>query len=117
MRKKSVFIGTIVSLSLLASSCSYFSKDDSPEYPEAPADGQVYKHNGTSSIWNAALGYWAISSIMNGRSVNHRYYPNTQTYTNATGSKINTPVYAKNSKGRGVTKRGFGSTSRGRAGA
>lgn len=115
MNKKGIFISTIVSLSLLTSACS--SKDDAIPYPTEPKDGQVYRHNGTSSIWNAALGYWAISSIMNGNSTQHRYYPNTQTYTNASGSRIATPSYAMNSKGKPVSKSGFGSSSRSRAGA
>ena len=118
MKSKSIIIGALVSLGLVfwaTRSCSEESSE--PEYPESPKDGQVYTRNGTSSVWNAALGYWAISSMMNGRSQQHRYYPNTQSYTNSAGAKVATPAFVTNSKGKSVSKRGFGSSSRGRSGS
>ena len=45
-------------------------------------------------MWNAALGCWMISSMINGRSVQHHYYPSTGSYTNSSGQSVSRPAHA-----------------------
>lgn len=63
-------------------------------YPENPANGAVYIDNsGNRNMWDAVLGAWVISSMMNGRSVNHYYYPSSGTYRDYSGRTVSRPSH------------------------
>jgi len=76
-KTNSLFLG-LITLALLSSSCSKKAEDG---YPSNPTNGQVYRDsNGNNSTWNALMGYWMISSMMNGRQTQHYYYPSSGEY-------------------------------------
>ena len=95
---------------LFAISCS--SQKDEEGFPKDPTEGQTYTRNdGSRGVWNAMLGYWMISSMVNGRSVTNHYYPSTNRFTNSTGTTIERPKHYSKSKS------GFGRSSRTRSSA
>jgi hypothetical protein len=90
MRKITPLFLGLISLALTFGAC----RDDRRAYPANPQNGQVYvDRNGNNSVWNAALGYWMISSMMNGHQVNHYYYPASGQYRNANGAVIARPSH------------------------
>jgi hypothetical protein len=63
-------------------------------YPVAPTNGQVYIDNsGNRSTWDAVMQAWVISSMLNGRSVNHYYYPSSGLYRDYSGRTISRPAH------------------------
>lgn len=91
------------------------------ELPENPKDKEEYRDNqGNSWIYNAMLMRWALMpSAVNGLSTTHYYYPNTGSWTDANGTRVNAPSGVKvaspasgksNSSGRvfGTTHRSSG---------
>lgn len=114
MKKNYLFLG-IVGLALLSSGCN-----NRQSYPTNPRNGQAYTDDqGNRCVWNSALNYWFISSMVNGRNVNSYYYPNTGSYRNSSGQSISRPVnYSSHSssfggESGGYHSGGFGSTGRG----
>ena len=92
MKKKFGAIALFIGAILLAKSCS--SSTDQEGWPSNPEEGQKYSRtDGSSGVWNAMMGYWMISSMINGRQVQNHYYPSTNTFTNTTGQKITKPSY------------------------
>ncbi len=101
---------------LFAISCS--SQKDEEGFPKDPTEGQTYTRNdGSRGVWNAMLGYWMISSMVNGRSVTNHYYPATNKFTNSTGSTIERPKHYSKPTSRSKSRSGFGSSSRTRSSA
>lgn len=95
MKKINLLFSSLVCLSLAMSSCSCNRRGQfaGENYPANPTQGQRYvDSNGNSSIWNAALGCWMISSMINGRSVQHNYYPSGGYYTDHSGQRVNRPA-------------------------
>lgn len=118
MKKRNIFIGSIIALGLLTMtlpSCDSAPKTDEEGFPVNPTDGQSYRHNnGTNSVWNAAMGYWMISSMVRGQAVNHRFYPSSGKYTDGSGT-----LSSRESSGvprKSTSRSGFGS-SRARSGS
>lgn len=70
--------------------------------PENPEDKEEYRDNqGNSWIYNAMLMRWALMpSAMNGLSTTHYYYPNTGSWTDANGTRVNSPSGVKVSSSR-----------------
>lgn len=102
MKKNSIFLAAIA-LTMAFSSCT-----QEESYPTNPKNGEKYvDNNGNNCIWNAALNYWIISSIINGRNVTHHYYPSNNSYTNSNGQKVSRPANIPAYK-----TGGFGSTGR-----
>lgn len=101
---------------LFAVSCS--SQKDKEGFPKNPEDGQAYTRNdGSRGVWNAMLGYWMISSMINGRSVSNHYYPATNRFTNSAGTNITRPTYYAKPVSKASSKSGFGRSSRSRSSA
>lgn len=91
-RPNSLFMGLII-LALLSSSCRSKRVDDGG-YPMNPTNGQVYRDsNGNTSTWNAMMGYWMITSMMNGRQSTHYYYPGRNEYRDERNSVVARPAY------------------------
>jgi hypothetical protein len=109
MKKNYLFLG-IIGLVLISSGCS-----NRQSYPVNPKNGDNYVDDqGNNCTYNAALNYWIISSIMNGRRVNSYYYPSTGSYRNVSGSEISRPAsYSHSSESGGYHSGGFGSTGHG----
>lgn len=135
MKKTHLVFASLICLGMSMSSCQkrgQFAGNE--QYPQNPVEGQRYvDSHGNSSMWNAALGCWMISSMMNGRSVQHHYYPSTGSYTDSRGmavsrpnhipaasSNVSTPSSRSNTSGVGsrssnptpAKSAGFGSTGR-----
>lgn len=92
-KPNSLFMGLIV-LALLSSSYSCSKRADDGGYPLNPTNGQVYRDsNGNTSTWNALLGYWMISSMMNGRQTTHYYYPGRNEYRDERNAVVSRPTY------------------------
>ena len=90
-------------------------------YPENPVNGQrYYDNNGNTSVWNAALGYWMITSMNNGRYVHHYYYPKTGMYQDEQRRNITRPVYVPAYRTAPATRSSFfgrsSSTTSGKSG-
>ena len=113
MKKNYLFL-SIVGLSLVLSGCSRRQ-----QYPINPQNGENYVDDqGNNCVYNAALRYWVISSMMNGRRVNSYYYPSTGSYRNTSGGIISRPSSYSHSSGfssesGGYHSGGFGSTGHG----
>lgn len=114
MRKRTnpIFLG-LIALALLGS-CNRNKEG----YPSQPVNGQVYHdRNGNTNIWNAALGYWMISSMINGQQVQHYYYPSTGVYRDASNRVVTKPAHipsyrtANVSRSSMTTKSGTGTSS------
>jgi hypothetical protein len=108
MKKSNSIFLTILAFGLLAlSSC-----EKKTEYPETPVDGQTYVDNhGNSSVWNAALNYWMINSMLNGQRTTVYYYPTSGVYKNTTGTVITRPTSIPPARSHSsMRSRGFGST-------
>ena len=108
MKKKNTILASLLAISMIFTGCS--SKEGFPENPE---DGQSFTtSNGSTGTWNAIMGYWMISSMINGQRVQNRYYPSTGTYTNNAGTPIKDPKYFSKSNTNSSTKKGgFGSST------
>ena len=63
------------------------------ELPENPKDQEEYRdHQGNSWIYNAMLMRWALMpSMANRLSTTHYYYPKSDSWTDATGTKVDAP--------------------------
>lgn len=63
------------------------------ELPENPKDQEEYRdHQGNSWIYNAMLMRWALMpSMANGLSTTHYYYPKSDSWTDANGTKVDAP--------------------------
>lgn len=63
------------------------------ELPENPKDQEEYKDSqGNSWIYNAMLMRWALMpSPFNGLTTTHYYYPNSNSWTDANGARVNPP--------------------------
>lgn len=102
MKKNYLFLG-VMSLIMATTSCS-----QEETYPSKPKNGEKYvDQNGNNCVWNAAMNYWIISSMVNGRNVTHYYYPSNNSYTNSTGAKVSRPANIPAYK-----TGGFGSSAR-----
>jgi hypothetical protein len=89
-------------------------------YPVAPSNGQVYIDNsGNRSTWDAVMQAWVISSMLNGRSVNHYYYPSSGLYRDYSGRTVsrpaNIPAYRTASPSRNFSAGGRSSNSQSRS--
>lgn len=88
------------------------------ELPEDPKDKEEYRDSqGNSWIYNAMLMRWALMpSAMNGLTTTHYYYPNTGSWTDANGTRVNAPSGVKVSSPAGSksksSDRVFGSSHR-----
>lgn len=88
-KSSSLFLG-LITLALLNGSCT---RDDGG-YPTSPTNGQVYRDsNGNQSTWNALMGYWVISSMMNGNQTRHYYYPSSGQYRDERNQPVARPAY------------------------
>ena len=78
--------------------------------PENPEDKEEYRDNqGNSWIYNAMLMRWALMpSAMNGLSTTHYYYPNTGSWTDANGMRVNAPSGVKVSSPAGSKSKSSG---------
>lgn len=67
------------------------------ELPENPKDQEEYKDShGNSWIYNAMLMRWALMpSPYNGLTTTHYYYPNSRSWTDAHGTRVNAPSNVK----------------------
>lgn len=117
MKKTHLIFGSLICLGMMFSSCT-----KTTTYPSNPKDGEKYvDSNGNNSIWNAALQCWMISSIINGRQVQHNYYPSSNIYTNGNGVVTGRPhsvpapksSFSHSSSGSKSSSASFGSTGRG----
>ena len=83
------------------------------ELPENPKDQEEYRDsNGNSWIYNAMLMRWALMpSLANGLTSTHYYYPNTGSWTDASGARVASPsgIKVKGDRGNvfGKTRRSF----------
>lgn len=85
MKKNSIFLAIIPLI--MATSCS-----NQESYPSKPKNGEKYvDRNGNNCVWNAALNYWVITSMINGRPVTHHYYPSNNNYTTTAGKSVSRP--------------------------
>ena len=101
--KKTIIISALLAATLSITGCK--SKEES--FPENPKDGQTYTTpNGSTGIWNAAMGYWMIRSMINNQSVTNRYYPSTNTYTDNNGKNIVKPNYFHTAKPKANSRSG-----------
>lgn len=101
--KKTVIVSVLLAATISFSGCK--SKEES--FPENPKDGQTYTTpNGSTGIWNAAMGYWMIRSMVNNQSVTNRFYPSTNSYTDNSGKQIAKPNYFKTSKSSSSSRSG-----------
>ena len=91
------------------------NNSDSEGFPAEPVDGQTYtRSDGSSGVWNAMMGYWMISSVMNGNRAVHNYYPSSNTFTNASGQKVARPANYAPIKSTSRSS-GFGKSGRSRS--
>ena len=67
------------------------------ELPENPEDKEEYRDSqGNSWIYNAMLMRWALMpSAMNGLTSTHYYYPQSGSWTDASGTRVNPPSNVK----------------------
>lgn len=103
MKKTNVLFIPMICIGLSAmSSCSCNDNRRTGEaYPTNPTSGQIYRDSrGNESVWNTALNCWMISSMMNGRRVEHHYYPATGVYKNPAGAVVARPSYIPQAKSR-----------------
>ena len=108
--KKSIGI-MLAAMALM--SCS--NDKDKEGFPVDPIEGQTYtRSDGSSGIWNSMMGYWMISSMMNGNRAVHHYYPSNNTFTNASGAKVARPAGYAPVKSTSKSS-GFGKTGRSRS--
>lgn len=63
------------------------------ELPENPEDKEEYRDSqGNSWIYNALLMRWALMpSMANGLATTHYYYPQSGSWTDANGTKVEAP--------------------------
>lgn len=107
----SLFLG-LITLALLSSSCSC-SKRAEDGYPSNPTNGQVYRDsNGNQSTWNALMGYWMISSMMNGRQTQHYYYPSSGQYRDDRNQPVPRPAYIPAYRTASPSRSFFGGSSK-----
>lgn len=80
------------------------------ELPEDPKDKEEYcDSQGNSWIYNAMLMRWALMpSAMNGLTTTHYYYPNTGSWTDANGTRVNAPSGVKVSSPAGSKSKSSG---------
>ena len=80
------------------------------ELPEDPKDKEEYRDSqGNSWIYNAMLMRWALMpSAMNGLTTTHYYYPNTGSWTDANGTRVNAPSGVKVSSPAGSKSKSSG---------
>lgn len=80
------------------------------ELPEDPKDKEEYHDSqGNSWIYNAMLMRWALMpSAMNGLTTTHYYYPNTGSWTDANGTRVNAPSGVKVSSPAGSKSKSSG---------
>ena len=75
------------------------------ELPEDPKDKEEYRDSqGHSWIYNWAL----MPSAMNGLTTTHYYYPNTGSWTDANGTRVNAPSGVKVSSPAGSKSKSSG---------
>lgn len=67
------------------------------ELPENPKDQEEYRDSqGNSWIYNAMLMRWALMpSVANGLTGTHYYYPQSGSWTDANGTRVNQPSSVK----------------------
>ena len=86
------------------------------ELPENPADKEEYKDNqGNSWIYNAMLMRWALMpSAANGLTSTHYYYPQSGSWTDVNGAKVDPPSSVKVTPSKQSKSNGnvFGGTRR-----
>lgn len=107
MANKFSTVALFLAALMVSTSCS--NNSDQEGFPKTPSEGESYTRNdGSTGVWNAMMGYWVISSMINGNRVNNHYYPASNKFTNASGKSISRPAYYATPK----TSRssGFGST-------
>ena len=92
------------------------NNQDQEGFPLNPEEGQTYTRSDNSTgTWNAIMGYWMISSMVNGNRTMHHYYPSNNKFTDASGKSVTRPTHYKT---RSTSKSsGFGSSSRSRSSA
>ncbi|MDN0080483.1 hypothetical protein QVO32_13840 [Bacteroides gallinaceum] len=80
------------------------------ELPEDPKDKEEYRDSqGNSWIYNAMLMRWALMpSAMNGLTTTHYYYPNTGSWTDANGTRVDAPSGVKVSSPAGSKSKSSG---------
>lgn len=80
------------------------------ELPEDPKDKEEYRDSqGNSWIYNAMLMRWALMpSAMNGLTTTHYYYPNTGSWIDANGTRVNAPSGVKVSSPAGSKSKSSG---------
>lgn len=80
------------------------------ELPEDPKDKEEYRDSqGNSWIYNAMLMRCALMpSAMNGLTTTHYYYPNTGSWTDANGTRVNAPSGVKVSSPAGSKSKSSG---------
>jgi len=128
MKNNKLFLGLVAIALVSLGGLESCSRDRG--YPSNPVNNQRYvDSHGNMSVWNAALGYWMISSMNNGRYVHHYYYPSTGVYQDENRRSVSRPGYVpvyraapatrssifggSSSKSSGTaTKSGFGSSGR-----
>lgn len=108
--KKSIGI-MLAALALI--SCG--NNTDQEGFPSEPTDGQTYERtDGSRGVWNAMMGYWMISSIMNGNRAMHHYYPSNNSFTDASGKTVARPTHFTPKKASSRNS-GFGKSGRSRS--
>jgi len=79
MKKTNPLFFSLVALMLLGACTD--NREKELVYPASPTNGQVYVDPyGNQSVYNAALQYWMISSMINNQRVYHYYYPSSGLY-------------------------------------
>ena len=83
-------------------------------YPMNPTPNQRYVDSyGNVSVWNAALGYWMITSMNNGRYTHHYYYPSSGVYQDEKRQPVARPGYVPIYRTAAPTRSFFGGSSSG----
>ena len=84
------------------------------ELPEKPKDNEEYRdNNGNSWIFNAMLMRWALMpSMSNGLASTHYYYPQSGSWTDANGVRVNEPSKVKMASKSKSSGSVFGTTRR-----
>ena len=105
-KSNSLFLGLVtlalISMGTLTTSCSRSG------YPENPKNGErYYDSRGNLNVWNAALGYWMITSMNNGRYTHHYYYPSSGIYRDENRREVTRPGYVPIYRSSPATRSSF----------